>query len=215
MKQEIKSALYFLSGALVGAGSVWYFVNKHYREVAAKEIEQMQKVIDERYHPGKTVGRLGVTEESKAVVEHAYKSHVNAEKELIQSYRESIPANGTVYNTIQGSVTMTDDTKEESKETLEEDMPEEDEEREPYLITVEEYGDIAPYYDKIALVYDKSDSILADAQTSELMDVVETIGLAVYERLDKFKDGAYVYVRNDKISTDYEIEVRDFGDGEI
>lgn len=213
MKQGIRSALYFFSGVITGAGGIWYFVNMHYRKVAAKEIEQMRNFVEERYGTsGKDVGRLGVTEESKTVVEQAYKSRVNAEKELIQSYKESIPVNGTSYSS--GSLASRKEETEESKEVME-DSPEEDEERDPYLITVEEYGDIAPYYDKIALVYDKGDELLVDAQTGELMDVVETIGLPVYERLEKFKDGTYVYVRNDKIGADYEIEVRDFDDGEM
>ena len=216
MNTKIKNTLIFLSGAACGAGGVWYFVSNYYKKKYQEQYAEMEKFVTEKY-ADKPVGAMGVTEESKRVVEQVYKSHVNAEKELIASYKESIPANGTSYNTI-GATTQVETPNHapaSGVETVEEDAPEEDEERDPYLISVEEYGDIEPYYDKMLLFYDKSDDTLVDSQTEELMSVAETIGQAVYEKLDKFKDGTYVYVRNDKISTDYEIEVRDLGNGEL
>ena len=210
MNKTVKNTLIFLSGAACGAGGVWYFVSNYYRKKYQDYCAEMEKFVTKEYGD-LPKGAIGVTEESKNLVEQVYKSHVNAEKELIASYKESIPPNGTSYNTI-GAATKVETPNPapaNGVETVEEDAPEEDEEREPYLISVEEYGDIEPYYDKMLLFYDKSDSTLADSQTSALMSVAETIGQAVFEQLDNFKDGTYVYVRNDQISTDYEIEVRD------
>lgn len=209
MNQGIKSALYFVLGICTGAGTTWYFVDKHYRKIAEDEIHKMQEYIDKKYK-GRNVGRLAPTEKSEKIVEEAYKSRVNAEKQLIESYKSTIPANGTSYST----TTVTTDTPVQTTEPTE-DAPEEDEERDPYLISIDEYNAIEPYYEKVGLLFDKGEDMLMDSMTSDLMDPVETIGYSVYKKLDEFKEGAYIYVRNDKISTDYEIEVRDYSDGEM
>lgn len=203
MKQEVKSVLYFLLGAGCGGGIAWYFTSKHYRKWASEQIDIVTKRVKER-SSGKNVGKLGVTEESTAVVEKAYKSRVNAEKQLIESYRTTIPENRTAYSDIK----VTTETPVIVQPV--EDMPEEDEERAPYLISVEEYGDVEPYYEKVTLIYDIDDGLLVDADTGNMMDVIETIGYPVYEQLDKFNDGTYLYVRNDKISVDYEVEIRKY-----
>ena len=205
MKTGIKCALYFFLGGGIGAGAMWLAVSKHYRDVANSEIEAMQEYIDKTYRPKSKTNNI--TDRSIKVVEETYKSHVNAEKKLIESYKETINPNATRYN----ATSITTSTPEPVvKGVQKEEVPEEDEDREPYIITREEYVDITPYYDKISLVYDKNDSGLVNIETSELVSPADTIGGEVFEKLDTIEDYAYVYVRNDKISTDYEIEVRNF-----
>ena len=210
MKTGLKCALYFFLGCGVGVAGTWFALDKHYRDKLNSEMEDMQTYIDETYRPKKKA-QPNVTERSKKVTEETYKSHVNAEKELIESYKETINPNATKYNTTVVETPTANVSPRPTEEAVE-DHPEEDEEREPYIITMEEYVDIEPYYDKVSLIYDKKDSSLTDYNTDELVSAADTIGGTVLEKLDDIKDFTYVYVRNDMISTDYEIEVRTFED---
>lgn len=210
MNKTVRDALIFLTGAVVGAGSMWLGVNKFYKKQAAEEIDKMNEYIEKHYR--KKYATSEPTERSKEVAEKAHDLG-RSEKIMLESYKETIPEHKVAYNAI------SDKPAEKEVKTLEtgnivrparepgEDMPEEDKHREPYFITLEEYGDIEPYYDKVTLLYDKEDSSLIDAQTNEIVDISDSIGLTVYEELDNIKDGAYVYVRNDSISTDFEVEV--------
>ena len=210
MKTGLKCALYFFLGCGVGVAGTWFALDKHYRDKLNSEMEDMQAYIDKTYRPKKKT-QPNVTERSKKVTEETYKSHVNAEKELIESYKETINPNATKYNTTTIE-TPTEKVNPRPTEEIVEDHPEEDEDREPYIITRDEYVDIEPYYDKVSLIYDKKDSSLTDYNTDELVSAADTIGGEVLEKLDDIKDFTYVYVRNDMISTDYEIEVRTFED---
>lgn len=72
----------------------------------------------------------------------------------------------------------------------------------PYVIEPDEFGDIEEY-ETVSLTY-YADKILADEDNCVVHDIDELIG---YESLDHF--GEYeedsVFVRNDKLKTDYEI----------
>lgn len=77
---------------------------------------------------------------------------------------------------------------------------------EPYIITVDEFMDDYPEFDKTCLTYFEADDILCDTRDQPIPDIAETIGL---DSLDNFglysKDKNIVYVRNERISSDFEI----------
>ena len=74
------------------------------------------------------------------------------------------------------------------------------------MITFEQFNDEHDDYDKGDLTYYEGDDILVDSQESPIEDVEGLIGP---DALTRFGDGSnsrdIVYVRNDRVSMDFEI----------
>lgn len=101
------------------------------------------------------------------------------------------------------------DTKED--ESIVED-PIDDNYEEPYIISPDEFG-LFEDYETITLTYYEEDGVLADENDELVEDVIETIGKNVLYRLEDYDEGSLysnsnpdaVYVRNDRLKSDYEI----------
>ena len=80
----------------------------------------------------------------------------------------------------------------------------------PYFISSEDYAYGRPEFDKLTLTYYAEDDILADEREEQVDDVERLIGA---DALDQFGKGAALlsddtdtlYVRNETLSTDYEV----------
>ena len=73
---------------------------------------------------------------------------------------------------------------------------------EPYVIEPDEFGDIEEY-ETISLTY-YADKILADEDNEPIHDIDELIGYESLNHFGEYEDDS-VFVRNDKLRTDYEI----------
>lgn len=82
---------------------------------------------------------------------------------------------------------------------------------EPYVITPEEYGE-ADGYDAVSLIC-FADGVITDDWYEPLEDVVGAIGLDVESHFGEYEDDS-VYIRNDRLKTDYEIlrDLRNFSE---
>ena len=76
----------------------------------------------------------------------------------------------------------------------------------PYVIDIEEFSDGEVTFDKITVYYYEFDNILIEAENEAPEDIDATIG---WGSLDEFGNGSVnpdiVYVRNEKLSIDYEV----------
>lgn len=84
---------------------------------------------------------------------------------------------------------------------------------EPYVIPYEEYGE-ADGYDAVTLNY-FADGVITDDWNEPLEDVAGTVGLDVGSHFGENEgDEDSVYIRNDRLKTDYEIlrDVRKFSE---
>lgn len=77
----------------------------------------------------------------------------------------------------------------------------------PYIITIDEYNeDHAHDYDKLTLTYYEEDDVLADDDDSAVEDPDNLVGEDALTKFGQWsKDKNIVYVRNEDISTDFEI----------
>jgi gas vesicle protein len=77
---------------------------------------------------------------------------------------------------------------------------------EPHVITYEEFNETMEEYDKVSINFYEDDEILTDENDEVIPYPVDVIGS---EALNMFGEGSedpeIVYVRNDKMGTDYEI----------
>lgn len=81
----------------------------------------------------------------------------------------------------------------------------------PYVITPEEFGE-ADGYDAVSLLC-FADGVITDDWYEPLEDVVNTLGLDVESHFGEYEDDS-VFIRNDRLKTDYEVlrDVRKFSE---
>lgn len=198
----MKNVLYFLSGVVVGAAAAGIALQRYYQAVSAKEVEEVVAYYDRTYR-SKTSSN-GKTEASEKTMQMAKKNAEKKEQQLVESVQvvETPTTNyADIYDKVKGGEIVPD-----------EDAPEEDEERQPYLITDEEYVAVLPPYEKIDVIYNKDEHCLVDRATEEELDISKCIGMTVYDLIeDKIKGGTHLYVRNVQFGADYEIEVIEEG----
>lgn len=127
--------------------------------------------------------------------------------ELSPTYEELYPEETTDYPSA-----VVDNPKDEAPQRL--DPNSEDyrnfianrDTNKPYIITVYEFMEDNIEYEKQSLVYYKGDDTLSDHREQCVPDHEETVG---EENLTKFglysDDHSVVYIRNDRLSVDYEI----------
>ena len=87
---------------------------------------------------------------------------------------------------------------------------------EPYIITVDEFMEAIPNYDKLSFTYFEGDDILADEREKPITEINATVGedhLTMFGRFSKDKN--IVYVRNERIETDFEITRDEQSFGEV
>jgi len=100
-------------------------------------------------------------------------------------------------------VTVTELAKERLGELA---VDENEKNDEPYIINLINYVDPSNHYDKVNLTYYEEDDTLADSQEEIIPNCEEILG---DEGLLNFgvgsEDPDTVFIRNDKISTDYEV----------
>ena len=74
-----------------------------------------------------------------------------------------------------------------------------------YVITTEQFSEERPEYDKLTISYYEDDDTLADENEDPIADPVSLIGDALENFGEGSDDPQVVYVRNERISIDYEV----------
>lgn len=168
----------FVLGAAVGSVVTWKIVKTKYEQIIQEEIDSMKEYYSNRY---KKLSEQEATDEVEDQVEG--QTSINDEYE---EYTSTLTDQGyTNYSNIN-----------ESKGGL---KPMKDR---PYVISPDEFGEKDDYETTSLFYY--ADRVLAYTTGEPIHDVDAIVGR---ESLDSF--GEYepdsVYVRNDKLKTDYEI----------
>jgi len=199
-----------LLGAGLGALVTWRLLKSHYEEIAQEEIDSVKTHYAKLFKEG----------------EHADLSG------LVAKYKNKVNSLG--YSSVQsdGSDESEDESEdhEDLSDTDDEDTDDSDNsdqefnqsenvqniwkyakdhphpEDEAYVITFDQFNDEHDDYDKGDLTYYELDDTLVDSQENPVDDVENLIGP---DALTRFGDGSnsrdIVYVRNDRVSMDFEI----------
>ena len=232
MNNTLKSVIIFMSGAAVGAVSMYFGVKKCFEVKADLEISSVKKAFEKR---------LSEVEDNKSSLD----GNLEGPKEI--ELKETI-------NRLNNKMNLTDYTKYfkekgenaglELKEVIrdakddidkaelehpEDDEPYSDEEdrdetlgfidhelngasreaiatdKEPYEIDPSDFELTCSNYEKQALVYYQFDEILADEDENEVLDVSRLVGNVLESSGFTDNDVDCLYVRNDKIMVDFEI----------
>lgn len=188
----------FAAGAAVGSAVTWYYTKKKYAQIAREEIESVKEVFAKNANAHSETD-ISQDDDEKSSQE---KAEMAREKPSVAEYAKKLSKEGyTKYST--SEIMVDDDEEEESDDPGQE--PGKyfgDPDAKPYVIPPEEFGE-KDDYDRISLSY-YSDHILADEDDQLLEDVDDVVGFDSLTHFGEYEDDS-VYVRNDRLKTDYEI----------
>ena len=186
MNKYLIGSVIFVAGFAVGSVVTYYTEKDKFQKDADKQIEEMRKYVDDKLRPYKIV------EEMNKKAEEA------EEKTATDIIAENVPE---YTNYVQFS-----DSEDIERDILAKKAAQEhptDDSDKPYIITEDQFTDPIPYYDKITLNYYPVQNELVD----EMASSSEDLNVVGRENLDILAESGeeIMYVRNDKISVDYEV----------
>lgn len=196
---KVTGSVIFAAGVAIGSAVTWYFTKKKYEQIAQEEINSVKDVFSKNAIKNESSS----ADISKEDLDNKKAGTMENEKMNVAEYAKRLSKEG--YTDYSKSGIMVDDEEEEEDSGDPGPEPESyfgDPDAEPYVIPPEEFGE-KDDYDRVSLSY-YSDQILADDDDQLLEDVEDTIGFESLTRFGEYEDDS-VYVRNDRLKTDYEI----------
>ena len=195
MNTGVKNVLIFVSGAAIGGIITGSFVRGAYEEIITYMKEDLADARGEAIDPK-------IEDEEDTIVE----TNQFGEQKIVPLKQNSLVTNKNKrlkknYNT-QSEVDLSTLAKKYKTADLEEKeiIPE------PYVISLEEFSEEKDNFDKTTLYYYELDDTLTEQNDEIITDIYSTIGdNALSSFGEDSQDPEIVYVRNEKISTDYEV----------
>lgn len=181
----------FAAGALVGSLSTWYATRKYYEKIANDEIESMKEWLARR------------------VEEQDEKAENQTSKPDEKPNSPSVKPNLMEYAAMVKDLGYTDYSRKTEEPEKEEDEEVDDMDR-PHIIEPKEFGECD--YEEVSLTH-YADGVLTDEQDNPIEDVDGIVGEDYAEHFGEYEDDS-VFVRNDRLQTDFEIlaDQRNFSD---
>lgn len=197
----VKSTFIFIVGAASGAVLTYFISKDHLKQEANRyaeaEIKDMEDYFISKYaKPVSPTKSVTDEEEKKDDLEIGASSIEAMErpKQLAYNHTETlVDEDGIEYEEIEFDPPFKVD-----------DHPRDDPAEEPYTITPQQYSNGCPEYSKINLYYYAGNNTLIDDE-DDLFDNWSIIGgKSTLKRFGEFEEGV-VYVRNEKLGSDFEI----------
>lgn len=184
----LSRVLYFAVGAVIGSAATYFVVKNKYEELANQE-----RIEREEYYKQKEAEEAEEAEEGEEEVSDLEQEEY---KRLAGNYSDPEQEKG-------------DDIlkyyRKKVKEHEEERFKEEEEEmaNTPYVISPDEFGEEG--YKEVSLTY-YADGVLTDEENYEMSkdQIKRTVGEDAVNHFGEYEEDS-VFVRNDKLKTDYEI----------
>lgn len=185
MSNEVKSAIAFVAGAMIGATAAWYLTKNKYAAQAQAEIDDVKATFARHFgeRHDEPVAEENDIPTKKEENRFAAVSSLNA--------FGTPEVDNTDYSSITSALGYSGDVIDEPEEV-----------DKPYVISQNEYGEFGDYMEISLTMY--GDGIVADDDDEIIEDVAAVLGT---DFEDEFEDDV-VFVRNDARKCDYEI-VRD------
>lgn len=187
MRNKLINVLFLAVGAAIGSAVTWKFLKTKYEQIAQEEIDSVKEV---------------------------YLRKSKEDTETLESVKQALEKMGKVSKPIQDSYEV---MKEKISNLGYSSIDEEGKEREqmpiekPYVISPDVFGD-ADGYDVVSLNY-YADGVLTDDWGDIIGNVDDIVGEESLTHFGEYEDDS-VFVRNDRLKTDYEIlkDERNFSD---
>lgn len=182
MNNTINKIFIFSAGVAIGVAASWKFFETKYKKIAQEEIDSVKEVFSVKKNESEQTN-------TKPMTRMSIKEAKEKEQELDE------------YNDLMNDLGYT------NKEKGEDDVC-----KDPYIISPEEFGELADY-DTESLTYFDSNNILTDDFENPIEDIGAMVVEDFAEHFGEYEDDS-VFVRNEYRKTDYEIlrDERNFKD---
>lgn len=211
MNSTLKGVLIFVLGAAAGSLATWKLIEKKYKDIAQEEIDSVKDTFSKmkkNEYPDKLEDYPDFEEFDDS--DDSYDSDDEEPKSEQKIDRNNKP-DIVEYAKILSETGYTNYAERQDKKEKKGVEPVEDER--PYVISPDEFGE-KDGYENVTLTY-YADGVLTDYFDNVISNVDEVVGLDSLDHFGEYEDDV-VFVRNEKMETDYEIlrDLRDFNESE-
>lgn len=211
MNSTLKGVLIFVLGAAAGSLATWKLIEKKYKDIAQEEIDSVKDTFSKmkkNEYPDKLEDYPDFEEFDDS--DDSYDSDDEEPKSEQKIDRNNKP-DIVEYAKILSETGYTNYAERQDKKEKKGVEPVEDER--PYVISPDEFGE-KDGYENVTLTY-YADGVLTDYFDNVISNVDEVVGFDSLDHFGEYEDDA-VFVRNEKMETDYEIlrDLRDFNESD-
>lgn len=207
MNSTLKGVLIFVLGAAAGSLATWKLIEKKYKDIAQEEIDSVKDTFSKmkkNEYPDKL-------EDYPDFEEFDDSDDVEEEPKPEQKIDRNNKPDIVEYAKILSEASYTNYAERQDKKEKKGVEPVEDER--PYVISPDEFGE-KDGYENVTLTY-YADGVLTDYFDNVINNVDEVVGFDSLDHFGEYEDDV-VFVRNEKMETDYEIlrDLRDFNESD-
>lgn len=207
MNSTLKGVLIFVLGAAAGSLATWKLIEKKYKDIAQEEIDSVKDTFSKmkkNEYPDKL-------EDYPDFEEFDDSDDVEEESKSEQKIDRNNKPDIVEYAKILSETGYTNYAERQDKKEKKGVEPVEDER--PYVISPDEFGE-KDGYENVTLTY-YADGVLTDYFDNVISNVDEVVGFDSLDHFGEYEDDV-VFVRNEKMETDYEIlrDLRDFNESD-
>ena len=210
MNSTLKGVLIFVLGAAAGSLATWKLIEKKYKDIAQEEIDSVKDTFSKmkkNEYPDKLEDYPDFEEYDDADDSDDVEEEPKPEQKIDRNNKPDI----VEYAKILSEVGYTNYAERQDKKEKKGVEPVEDER--PYVISPDEFGE-KDGYENVTLTY-YADGVLTDYFDNVISNVDEVVGFDSLDHFGEYEDDV-VFVRNEKMETDYEIlrDLRDFNESD-
>ncbi len=191
----------FALGIAVGAVATYYITKESFEKQAQEDINAMRKEYEKEIEG----------EESDELTEEVELSQKKQEEDLFREYDPYATEYHKVKDRDKPKAVIfeppTDEKNEEGNDVpeAEKESPREEVAELPYMITADDFSNTRRYYDKVTVSYYDDGALMNEEDQPVELDLIGTINLTLF-RTGKTDDPEWMYIRNERICTDFEVE---------
>ena len=210
MNSTLKGVLIFVLGAAAGSLATWKLIEKKYKDIAQEEIDSVKDTFSKmkkNEYPDKLEDYPDFEEFDDSDDFDDVEEEPKPEQKIDRNNKPDI----VEYAKILSETGYTNYAERQDKKEKKGVEPVEDER--PYVISPDEFGE-KDGYENVTLTY-YADGVLTDYFDNVISNVDEVVGFDSLDRFGEYEDDV-VFVRNEKMETDYEIlrDLRDFNESD-
>lgn len=210
MNSTLKGVLIFVLGAAAGSLATWKLIEKKYKDIAQEEIDSVKDTFSKmkkNEYPDKLDDYPDFEEFDDSDDSDDVEEEPKPEQKIDRNNKPDI----VEYAKILSETGYTNYAERQDKKEKKGVEPVEDER--PYVISPDEFGE-KDGYENVTLTY-YADGVLTDYFDNVISNIDEVVGLDSLDHFGEYEDDA-VFVRNEKMETDYEIlrDLRDFNESD-
>lgn len=211
MNSTLKGVLIFVLGAAAGSLATWKLIEKKYKDIAQEEIDSVKDTFSKmkkNEYPDKLEDYPDFEEfDDSYDSDDSDDEEPKSEQKIDRNNKPDI----VEYAKILSETGYTNYAERQDKKEKKGVEPVEDER--PYVISPDEFGE-KDGYENVTLTY-YADGVLTDYFDNVISNVDEVVGFDSLDHFGEYEDDV-VFVRNEKMETDYEIlrDLRDFNESD-